>query len=83
MQALKRLESFGAPTIQRKFDNWSSHQNWAVNNISFKIPWVFYMAADECCTDELRMEIQTIIPESNKYADNRHKRKDYFMGRWL
>src|SRR6185369_4893427 len=26
----------GARVIQRKFDDWSSHQNWAVKNISFK-----------------------------------------------
>ena len=26
----------GARVIQRKFDNWSSHQNWAVSTIPFK-----------------------------------------------
>src|SRR5687768_18542611 len=30
----------GARVIQRKFDNWSGHQNWAVANIKFKNPLV-------------------------------------------
>mgnify|MGYP001396481663 CR=1 FL=1 len=29
-------KDFGAKVVQRKFDNWSSHQNWALENINFK-----------------------------------------------
>jgi glycosyltransferase involved in cell wall biosynthesis len=31
----------GARVIQRHFDNWSAHQNWAMQNIAFRHPWVY------------------------------------------
>src|SRR6185436_5695844 len=40
----------GARVIQRPFDNWAAHQNWALENIQFKHPWVYYSDADEIVT---------------------------------
>src|SRR5262245_33410121 len=31
--------------VQRKFDTWSKHSNWALENIRFKHPWVYYSDA--------------------------------------
>ena len=56
----------GACVIQRKFDNWASHQNWAMDNIPFKYDWVFYLDADERMTDDLREEIQSISHDSQR-----------------
>lgn len=39
----------GARVVERPFDNWSTHQNWAMQNISFRHPWVLYFDADERC----------------------------------
>lgn len=36
----------GATIVQRPFDNWAAHQNWALDNIPFKHDWVFYIDAD-------------------------------------
>lgn len=72
----------GARVVQRKFDNWSAHQNWAVTNISFRHPWVLYLDADERCTPELRNEAIAATAGSSHGAF-RMRRKDYFMGRWL
>src|SRR5437016_2752751 len=47
----------GARVIQRQFDNWAEHQNWALENISFKHRWVYYSDADEIVTPELREEM--------------------------
>jgi glycosyltransferase involved in cell wall biosynthesis len=47
----------GARIVERPFDNWAAHQNWAMGNIDFKNPWVFYLDADERMTPELREEI--------------------------
>jgi glycosyltransferase involved in cell wall biosynthesis len=47
-------EEHGARIVTRAFDDWSSHQNWAVNNIEFRHPWVLYIDADERCPAELR-----------------------------
>src|SRR3546814_2296666 len=35
-------ERYRATVTQRKFDNWSAHQNWGLSNIPFKYPWVLY-----------------------------------------
>ena len=73
-----------ARVVSRKFDNWAAHQNWAMTNIPFKNPWVFYLDADEIMTDELRDEVLAIANDAN---DRRVAfycgRKNYFMGRWL
>lgn len=73
----------GARVIERKFDNWSSHQNWAVENIDFKHSWVFYIDADERCSKELGEEILSLAIQEAKLSAYRLKRRDYFMGRWL
>ena len=30
----------GARVVERPFDNWAAHQNWAMANIEFRNPWV-------------------------------------------
>jgi glycosyltransferase involved in cell wall biosynthesis len=73
----------GARIVQRPFDNWSAHQNWAVSQIEFRNPWVFYMDADERCTMALRDEIVArVLPDSTESAF-RIRRRDFYMGRWL
>src|SRR5438874_2227541 len=51
----------GVRLIQRRFDNWSSHQNWAVKNITFKHPWVYYSDADEVVSPELASAITAVM----------------------
>ncbi len=74
----------GARVVQRKFDDWAAHQNWATANIAFKHPWVFYLDADERMTEELRAEIQGIAQsETERRVAFYCGRKNFFMGRWL
>lgn len=74
----------GARVVQRKFDNWASHQNWGVQNISFEHPWVYYIDADEVMTPELAEEVQRIAADPNtQEAAFRVRRKDMFFGRWI
>ena len=82
-ETTKIAENMGARVIQRKFDNWASHQNWAVKNIEFKHPWVFYIDADERCTSELENEVKRLATEDDTHAAYRVRRKDFFMGKWL
>jgi len=72
----------GARVVQRRFDNWSAHQNWAMENIEFRNPWVLYLDADERCPSDLAAEIQSIVVATSNAAF-RLRRKDYFMGQWL
>jgi glycosyltransferase involved in cell wall biosynthesis len=74
---------WGARVETRSFDNWSAHQNWAVQNIEFRYPWVLYLDADERCSFELRDEVLKKAQPRAAEAAFRMRRKDIFMGRWL
>jgi glycosyltransferase involved in cell wall biosynthesis len=73
----------GARVIERKFDNWSSHQNWAVSQIRFRHPWVLYLDADERCESGLRDEVLNRATADAPESAFRMRRKDHYMGRWL
>ncbi len=76
--------SAGARVVQRRFDNWAAHQNWALQNIRFKHPWVYYSDADEVVTPELRDEmLATVRAAGPEMAAYRLRYKNFFMGRWL
>jgi glycosyltransferase involved in cell wall biosynthesis len=70
--------------IQRKFDTWSRHSNWALDNIAFKHPWVYYSDADERVTPELRDEVlRTINSEQQPHGAFRVRYKNMFLGSWI
>jgi glycosyltransferase involved in cell wall biosynthesis len=77
-------KSGGARVLQRTFDDWAAHQNWAMENIEFKHPWVFYLDADERMTEELRGELAAIAekPDEARVAFF-CGRKNFFMGKWI
>lgn len=69
--------------VQRTFDNWSAHQNWGVENIRFKHPWVLYVDADERVDEELAADVCRAADPASEYAAFKMRRRDFFMGRWL
>ena len=44
----------------------SSHLNWAVSNIQFKHPWVYYSDADEIVTPELKEEMVRAVQDASR-----------------
>ncbi|MBT63394.1 MAG: glycosyl transferase family 2 [Puniceicoccaceae bacterium] len=83
-KTVELAEAKGARVVQRKFDNWAAHQNWAMANIEFKHKWVFYLDADERMTPELQAEITAIA--ANEQEQRRGfsvGRTNYFMGRTI
>jgi glycosyltransferase involved in cell wall biosynthesis len=75
--------SAGARVTERAFDNWSSHQNWALQNLPFKYPWVFYLDADERVTPELRDALLQAAAAPGYNVAFRIQRRDFFMNTWL
>jgi len=73
----------GANITQRAFDNWADHQNWGLENINFKYPWVFYIDADEHMTPALVAGVQQAVTNAGAMVAFRVARRDYFLGRWL
>ncbi len=88
-------EAAGAHVIERVFDNWSAHQNWALANIAFRHPWVFYLDADERVSPELADSLRGVVTEaadpngvSNELAPASPvafevQRRDFLRGTWL
>jgi glycosyltransferase involved in cell wall biosynthesis len=83
-RTVKIAEEMGARVVQRRFDNWSAHQNWALEQIPFKHPWVFYLDADERMTPELRDELLVIANDGNRSEVAFYcGRRNMFMGSWI
>lgn len=76
--------SSGAKVTQRKFDNWSSHQNWGLANINFKYPWVLYIDADERVSESLYNVLKEFNPDDNLAVAYNILRRDFaWNGTWL
>ena len=76
---------FGANVTQRRFDNWSSHQNWGLKNIPFKYQWVLYIDADERVSDSLLSALKQFKPEmADDVVAYEMRRRDFaWNGKWL
>jgi glycosyltransferase involved in cell wall biosynthesis len=74
----------GARVIQRRFDNYASQRNAALNEVAYRHPWVLMVDADERVTPELHREIDsTLAQKEDGTTLYRFRRKDLFFGRWL
>ncbi len=74
----------GTRIVERPFDNWAAHQNWAMDHIDFRHPWVFYLDADERMTPALRAEILAIANDSSRTEVAYYcGRMNFFMGKWI
>ncbi len=83
-RTVELAQARGARIVQRKFDNWAAHHNWALKNIEFKHPWIFYIDADERMTPALEAEIRAIAADpSERRVGFYCGRKNFFMGRLI
>jgi glycosyltransferase involved in cell wall biosynthesis len=75
--------SFGAQLWFREFDSFAQHQNWALSNITFKYPWVFYLDADERVTPALADAARRAVVDPRDTVAFRIRRRDFFLDTWL
>ncbi|PSH04006.1 MAG: glycosyl transferase family 2 [Acidobacteria bacterium] len=61
----------------------SAHQNWALQTIPFKYPWVLHLDADERVTPDLAASIRQAVENPGKNVAFRIQRRDFLHGRWL
>ncbi|MGE0433210.1 MAG: glycosyltransferase family 2 protein, partial [Planctomycetota bacterium] len=78
----------GARVVERKLDDWATHQNWAMESIDFRHPWVYYSDADEVVTSELRDEMMAIAStatttDADEPVAYRVRFRNMFLGKWL
>lgn len=76
-------EKLGARVIQRKFDNFATHKNWALDHIDFVHPWILMVDADERITPELAQEIADLLAGTPQFNGYYVARKNNMAGRWI
>ena len=81
-RTVELAKATGVRLYQRRFDDFASQRNFALDQVPFKHPWVFHLDADERFTEPLRRECETAIA-----ADQRSgflvPSKLMFMDKWL
>ena len=80
---LEIARAHGAAITSRAFDDWASHQNWGLRNITFKHPWVLYIDADERPSKELCAEMLTAAEAPGAHVAFQVERRDFFRDTWL
>ena len=81
---IKIATAAGAKIIQRKFDNWSAHQNWGLSNIPFKYSWVLYIDSDERVSEGLYDSLKKINLNNTEAVAYEMQRRDFaWNGKWL
>jgi len=73
----------GARVVQRQFDNFSTHKNWALDNIDFRHDWILIVDADERVTPELAREIAALVNGSPPHHGYYLARQNWFAGTWI
>jgi glycosyltransferase involved in cell wall biosynthesis len=73
----------GARVVQREFDNFSAHKNWALDTIDFRHDWILIVDADERVTPELAREIAALVSGSPPHQGYYVARQNWFAGVWI
>ncbi|MBM3955289.1 MAG: glycosyltransferase family 2 protein [Planctomycetes bacterium] len=67
---------------ERPFDSFAAQRNWAVDTVGFRHDWILHLDADECLTEPLRAELETVTSRDEHSAYVLANRL-FFMGRWI
>lgn len=82
-RTLEIAEAAGARIVQRKFDSFAIHKNWALDNIDFRHGWVLILDADERVTAPLAAEIRAAVERDDGPAGYYVARRTMFCGKWM
>jgi glycosyltransferase involved in cell wall biosynthesis len=72
----------GARLFHRRFDDFASQRNYALEDIPFRFPWVFHLDADERFTEALRRECEAMVAQ-DRFSGFLVPSKLMFMDKWL
>ncbi len=72
----------GCRVFQRKFDDFGSQRNHALDHIPFQHSWMFQLDADERFTPAVMREVKELV-EADEHSGYMVPNKLMFQGRWL
>lgn len=79
-RTLEIAREFGVEVVQRRFDNFSTHKNWALDNLPIRNGWILFLDADERPGADLRHEIARVVSGETPHNGYYVARNNYFMG---
>ena len=81
-KTLEIIRSNGISVYFRAFDNYSNQRNYAIKNLDITTDWILFLDADEYLSEELKIEIDLSIKDSDCEGFYL-RRRFYFMGKWI
>ncbi|MFT6064353.1 MAG: glycosyltransferase involved in cell wall biosynthesis [Paraglaciecola sp.] len=78
-KTLEIAERCNVKIIKRKFDDFSTQKNFAINQA--KYPWIYILDADERVTHEVEKEILQAVKHPKEYVGFYVRRSFYFCGK--
>ncbi len=81
----ERCAHAGVRVWQRRFEDYSSQRNRALQELPWSNEWVLSVDADERVSDGLREEVKALFADGQEpdCAAFMIKRRLYFLGRWI
>ncbi len=82
-RTLEKATALGAQIVQRPFDNFADHKNWALDHLPFRNQWILILDADERIPPELAKEIAAKVAAPEAFAGYYIARQNWFCGKWI
>lgn len=76
-------ERLGAKVVQRPFDSFSVHKNWALEHLDFTHDWILIVDADERVPPALAQEIAAAVAHPGEICGYYVSRQNFFCGKWI
>lgn len=73
----------GCAVVEHPFVDHAKQRNFAIDHLPYTASWILFLDADERLTDELKLEISTVLASSPAESGYYIKRRLYWMGRWI
>jgi len=74
----------GARVVTHRFESFARQRNWALEHAGARHDWVLMLDADEVVTENLRQEIERLLPMTGtEVVGFKMCRKTMFLGKWL
>lgn len=74
---------YGVGLVEREFDDFAAHKNWALDNIDFRNDWILLIDADERVTEALANEIRSAVARADGVPGYHIARQTMFGGVWI
>ncbi|MHB1407220.1 MAG: glycosyltransferase family 2 protein [Desulfitobacteriaceae bacterium] len=82
-RTLEICREMGVNVVQRVFEDFATHKNWALQNLPFRNEWILIIDADERITEQLSDEIKSVLSRHSNHQGYYIARKNFFMGKWV